>query len=150
MSVAVSPERRAFRSEPRTASRRSPDVGPLVDSEASRLFGAHVGRRPDDECRPTVALSACGCVREIRSSAGAGERLGQAEVQDLDHAGRRDLDVRRLQVAVDDASFVRNLERLGDLSRNREGLVHRKRDASLAEPRRESLTLDELQHQEPG
>ena len=100
--------------------------------------------------RLAVARAACGCVREIRSGAGAGEGLGQAEVQDLDHAGRRDLDVRGLQVAVDDPSFVRDLESLGDLSRDRQRLVHGNGDASLAEPRRERLPLDELEHQEAG
>ena len=53
--------------------------------------------------------------------------LGQAEVEHLDGAVRRELDVGRLQVAVDDAALVRGLERLGDLPRDRQRLVERER-----------------------
>ena len=41
--------------------------------------------------------------------------LADAEVQHLDDAARRDLDVRRLQIPVDDALLVRGVERIGDL-----------------------------------
>ena len=45
--------------------------------------------------------------------------LGQAEVEDLYRAVGRDLDIGRLQVAVDDAFFVRRVERVRDLARDR-------------------------------
>ena len=45
--------------------------------------------------------------------------LGEAEVEDLDLAVRRQLDVGGLEVAVDDALLVGALERLGDLLRDR-------------------------------
>ena len=49
--------------------------------------------------------------------------LGQTEVQHLDDAVRRDLDVRRLQVAVDDPFFVGGFERLSDLPRDDQRLT---------------------------
>ena len=46
--------------------------------------------------------------------------LRQAEVEHLHLVVRRDLDVGRLEVAVDDSGFVRLFERLGNLLRNRQ------------------------------
>jgi hypothetical protein len=42
-------------------------------------------------------------------------RLGQTEVEHLHLAARRELDVGRLEIAMDDAFLVRRLERVGDL-----------------------------------
>jgi hypothetical protein len=42
----------------------------------------------------------------------------RAEVEDLHDAVRRDLDVGGLQIAMDDASLVRGIERIGDLARD--------------------------------
>jgi len=53
------------------------------------------------------------------------ERLGQPEVQHLHRAVGSHLHVGRLQIAVDDALLVRRLERIGNLLRDREGLVDR-------------------------
>ena len=41
--------------------------------------------------------------------------FGEAEVQDLHDAVRRDLDVRRLQVPMNDVLLVRRIECVGDL-----------------------------------
>ena len=54
-------------------------------------------------------------------------RLRQPEVEHLDRAVGADLDVGRLQIAMDDALLVRGFERFGDLPRDRERLVERKR-----------------------
>ena len=49
---------------------------------------------------------------------GFSERLGETEVEHLDRAvPLGQLDVGRLEVAVDDPALVRVLERLGDLAR---------------------------------
>ena len=64
----------------------------------------------------------------------AGPRLRQAEVEHLDLAVARELDVRRLQVAVDDALVVGLLERFGDLLGDLERLVDRDRRRARAAP----------------
>ena len=55
------------------------------------------------------------------------ERLRETEIQHLDRAVGADLDVGRLQIAMDDALLVRGFERLGDLLRDRQRLVERNR-----------------------
>ena len=55
------------------------------------------------------------------------------------------LDVRGLQIAMDDALVVRRLERVGDLPRDRHRLVERNRP--LSDAVRERRPLDQLQHQ---
>ena len=98
---------------------------------------------------------ASGDVREVRRRAIAADGLREAEVQDLDDAVRRDLDVRGLQVAVDDPFVVRGLERLGDLPRDRQRLAQRQsctvrgRCVDVGDRSRERLALDELENQEP-
>ncbi len=131
-----------------------PDVGPLVDRASARLLGAHVGRGAEDDAE-------LGAVRgrhrrrvherrragEVRGGRGARRvhRLGEAEVEDLDLAVRRELDVPGLKVAVNDPLLVRRLERLGDLAGDGQGLLERDRPAlqSLGEV----FALDELHHE---
>ena len=95
-------------------------------------------------CRRASTVGDC-----VRSAAEpiAASRLGETEVEHLHHAVRRDLDVRRLQIAVDDAFLVRRLERLGDLPRDRAA----PRRAAIG-PRCECragqrLALDQLEHE---
>ena len=56
-----------------------------------------------------------------------GEDLREPEVEHLDRAVAAQLDVRRLEIAVNDPLLVRSGERLGDLSRNRQGFGERNR-----------------------
>ncbi len=72
--------------------------------------------------------------------------LGEAEVEHLHLAVRRQLDVRGLEVAVDDTLLVGLLERLGHLLRNRKGLLHGHRPA--LQPLGEVLAFDQLEHEE--
>ena len=51
----------------------------------------------------------------------------RAEVEHLDDALIRDLDVRGLEFAVDDAELVRGLERFGDLHRDGQCFFERNR-----------------------
>jgi len=83
-----------------------PDVGPLVDELSPRLFGAHVGGRAEDHAVARAADRDRRRMREIGARFLNGS-LGQPEVQHLDDAGRRHFDVRRLEVAMHDAFFVR-------------------------------------------
>jgi hypothetical protein len=54
-------------------------------------------------------------VRDVGRLAARGDRLGEPEIEHLDRSVRPQLDVRGLQVAVDDSLFVGRFERVGDL-----------------------------------
>ena len=89
----------------------------------------------------------CDDVRRGRQRPGA-HQLRQAEVEHLHRAVGRDLDVRGLEIAVDDPLLVRRFERLGDLPRDRQRFVERNRPAR--DPLGERLALDQLQHERAG
>ena len=57
------------------------------------------------------------------------ERLGQPEVEDFHCAVGPDLDVRRLEIAMDDALLVRGFKSFRDLFRDRQRFVDRDRPA---------------------
>jgi hypothetical protein len=73
------------------------------------------------------------------------ETLGQSEIEHFDRSGLRDLDVRGLQIAVDDVLPVRRLERFRDLEGDANGVRQRKRtvDQALGNGR----SLHELEHE---
>ena len=68
-----------------------------------------------------------------------------AEIEQLDVAARRDLDVRRLQIAMNHAAIVCGVERFSDGLRDADGLAHR--DRAAAQPLLERDAFDKLQHQ---
>ena len=79
-----------------------------------------------------ACLSSCGFWRHERGRSDARARRGldagkerDAEVDDLGPPARVDEDVRRLQIAVDDAALVRVLERVGDDRRDVEKALGR-------------------------
>jgi hypothetical protein len=72
----------------------------------------------------------------------ADSSLGQAEVEHLHGAVVAHLDVRGLQVAMDDPLFVRRFERFGNLPRDRQRLGQR--DGAAREPLRQVLALDQF------
>ena len=105
-----------------------PDVGPLVD----RL--ARVPAR--DSCRrPCPRIDAFSCsvdgdrrhLRQVVSDPSSQTPSPARSRAPSTRAVRRDLDVGRFQIAVDDALLVRRFERLGDLARDRERLRDRQR-----------------------
>ena len=86
-----------------------------------------------DSCRPRCRRSApcasrhgggVGCVRA------GGVDFRQSEVEHLRVAVARDLDVGRLEVAMDEAALVRRLERRGDLRTDPQRLSRRRTDAA--------------------
>ena len=76
---------------------------------------------------------------------GPRQRLGQTEIEHLHGAIRTQLDVCGLQVAVNDALLVRRLERIRNLTGDRQRLVERQR--TLRDAIRKRRTFDELEHQ---
>ena len=74
--------------------------------------------------------------------------LGKPEVEDLHSTLRRNLDIGRFQVAVDDALFVRGFEGCGDLSSNLQGLLQR--HSSASDSLGKSFPFHEFEHQERG
>ena len=129
----------------------SPNVGAFVDGLPARLLRRHVGCGAEQEAGLGAAV---GQRRRLRQRTATGSdpgrvarpRLGEAEVEHLHLAVRADLHVRGLEVAVDDPLLVGGLERLGDLLRDRHGLVER--DAAAGDALREVLPLGQLEDEE--
>ena len=69
--------------------------------------------------------------------------LREPEIEDLHRTVRRDLDIRRLEISMDDPLLVRRFERLADLPRDRQRLVERHRSARDAIGER--LTFDQFE-----
>ena len=90
-----------------------PDVGAAIDLLPSGLLGAHVRHR----ARNGALLSLEGRRQQIRVRAAyAPCRLGETKIEHLHDAIRRQLDVGRLEVAMDDALVVDDLECSGHLA----------------------------------
>ena len=106
-----------------------PDVGALVDRLAARLLRAHVGGGAEDEPGRGPGVGEGRRLRRVAARPAArtvaAPGLRETEVEDLDLALRRQLHVRGLQVAVDDALLVGLLQGLGDLLREADRLVER-------------------------
>ena len=122
-----------------------PDVGPLVDRLPTCLLGTHVGGRARDHTFSRFLdrdRSASGTRRVLILPR---KHLRQPEVEHLHGVVRRDLDVRRFQIAVDDALLVGRFERLRDLARDRERLLNRQR--TQGQTLGERRAFHELEHE---
>ena len=84
-----------------------PDVGAPVRGLAPRLFGRHIRRGAEDHAQPGGRQSASATASHptARPVASRSSRLGQPEIEDLHDALVCHLDVRGLQVAVNDPCF---------------------------------------------
>ena len=112
-----------------------PDVRALVDRLPPRLFGTHVRRRPQQHAFVRTTNREGRRLRQIGSCPSglpcpSCPRLREPKVEHLDRSGRRDRDVGRLQIPVDDALLVRRFERFRDLSRDRERFSDRDQRAT--------------------
>ena len=101
-----------------------PDIRALVHRLAARLLRTHVG----GSTRESFRLGHRGC-RERRRHRHVGrrtarsrQRFRQPEVQNLHRAVGADLDVRGLEIAMDDALLVRRFERLRQSASRAAGL----------------------------
>ena len=84
----------------------------------------------------------------IASAFDAGRRFDgfrEPEVEHLHRAVVADLDVGRLQIAMDDAQLVRGFQGLRDLLRDRQRVGQR--DGPMRDALRERLPLDQFEHQ---
>lgn len=109
------------------------EVGPLVDALASNLLGRHVGGRADD------------CPR-LRQAAAV--EMGDAEIGDLDPPAAGQDDVRRLDVAMDDAVLVAVLQP-GEQPRHDHRHLIRRQRLPRQQPGTERGALDVL-HDDVG
>ena len=114
------------------------DVAPCVELGALELLRAHIGGRTED-----LPL-----LRQLRLVLRRGAAtLRDAEVEHLHdvhlRATRREVDVRGLQIAVDDALLVRLLKRAAHLAQDAIDTLGRER-AALLERRFERLAREEL------
>ncbi len=121
-----------------------PDVGALVDRSTARLLGTHVAGRPCDHAFPVLERQP-GQSRRIGGRVVTRKNLRQAEVQNLDGAIGGDLDIGRLQIAVNHTFLMRSFERCGDVTGDRER--RRDRRACLSKPLGQRLAFDQLQHE---
>jgi len=121
-----------------------PDVGALVDKAAARLLGAHVGGGAKQySLTRTAGVEHRGRIRQHLGTAFTQRRLRETEVQHFDDAVARDHHVGRLQIAMDDALFVRGVERVQDLLGQLERLSERHRSV-------QPLALDVLHDEVVG
>ena len=97
-------------------------VAAMIGGKSLRLFRRHVRRRAEDHaCLRRHHAQRRGMRRAVRAGLTGPDgrlvrhRLREAEVGDFHLVVRRDLDVGRLQIAMDDPFFVRGFERLHDL-----------------------------------
>ena len=133
-----------------------PDVRAFVGRAPARLLRRHVGGRAENHAHlsawPAVA-SGKGGSRERRRILGVPRprrtrrihRFREPEVQHLHRAVPTDLDVRGLQIAMDDALLVRGFQGRRDLLRDRQRVGERHRTAR--DVHRQILALDELHDQ---
>ena len=106
-----------------------PDVGAADRPPGRRLLRAHVGGRAEDHIRAIdAAVMSASSTGRTTSRPVTSAALARPKSSTFTDARRRDLDVGRLEVAMDDPCGVRGLESVGDLPRDRERLVQRKTD----------------------
>ena len=141
-------ESRSLPSASRTARSRTPRCRRACRRSCRAPAPAPCRRRCRGSCPPAVMARRV-IVGEQRPrprvDAPAGvQRLRQPEVEHLHRAVGAHLDVRRLQIAMDDPLLVRGFERLGDLLRDRQRLVERDGAARDALPPRSSPSTSSI------
>jgi hypothetical protein len=131
-----------------------PDICPLIDGSSARLLRGHVGGGAKNDAGLRRMNRQRRRIHRGRGrSGGRVNGLRQSKVEHLHCSVGTDLDVRRLEIAMDDAVIVRSFESFGDLPGNRESFINRQSGSRLPVPgsrrdqRREILALDELHHQ---
>jgi len=136
-----------------------PDISPPVHRLAFGLFRRHIGRRAQDHPRLRLHVAERGRIGQRRRRRRLRrQRLGQAKVQHLHLALAGELNVGRLQVAVNNAALVGVLDRLGELARQRHRLFQRQRPPPnalcqrlpLHQLHRQRAVLEAVHRRDPG
>src|SRR5262249_31071588 len=117
------------------------DVRALVDGDSARLFGTHVRGRAEDES----GVRARGC----RPGRVGADRARDPEVENFDDAGWRDLDIRRLKIAVDDAALMRRFERERDLPGDPKSFTRPEAQGPRLQAFAKRLPFHELEYERP-
>ena len=128
---------------------KRPYVRAFVDLPSARLLGAHVRRGAHDHsgvrCVPRHRWRMRDVARRAARPGLVVECLRETEVEDLDLSIGRDFHVRRLEVAMDDAVFVRFFKRVRDLARDCNRFVDGNRAA--LQSLRKVFTFDEFENE---
>ena len=98
---------------------RGPDIGASVGHPAAQLLGSHVGQRTRDLLRPRLS---CGKTVIARPR----HQLSQSEIEDFQQPVRRDPQVTRLQIAMDEPLLVRRRQSRSQLSAKTNSFLHAK------------------------
>ena len=121
-----------------------PDVRAPVHWATLGLLGTHVGRSAQNGSGVGDSGDGRG-VEKLRHLAVADESFREAEVEHLHRSVGPQLDIRRLEIAMDDSALVRRFEGFGDLTRDGQRLVER--DWAAFQPLCQIVALDEFHHE---
>jgi hypothetical protein len=125
---------------------KRPHVTAPVRSAPLRLLGTHVRRGPEDHAHPSHRrASDRGRLRNVSTRQCRLQCLREAEVQHFNGSIGSQLDIRRFEIAMDDALLVRRFEGFCDLLRDGQRLVER--DGAAPQPLRQVVALDKFHHE---
>ena len=96
------------------------DVAAMVCQQTLRLFRRHVRGGAQNDAGLCCVDTEGRRVREGGTSHGVPHGFRQPEIEHLDRTVRAELDVRRLQVTMDDSLLVGRLQGIDDLPRDRQ------------------------------
>ena len=121
------------------------NIAALIGGVSPRLLGRHVAGRAENDARIGSERTKCRRIR-VRRRRRLFHSLGQAEIENFDLSFRSDLDVGRLQIAMNDAFFVCSFQCISNLMSNPESFFRRNRPT--LDPLRQRVTLDKLHYKE--
>src|SRR5262249_47888975 len=97
---------------------KCPDIGTFVDNPPLRLLGRHVGCRTEDYSGPAHQRCRRDAWVALHDTTFVRYQTRQTEIEDLHHASLCDFDVRRLEIAMDDALRMCSVKSVNNLCCN--------------------------------
>ena len=117
-------ERRRAREHLEQHDAEGPDVGARIHGVPARLLRRHVGRGAEiTPCAVIAGDATVGTVRRPLAPSASAPAASRGRSPAPSPAVGSDLDVRGLEIAVDDARRVRSLERVGNLLGNADRII---------------------------